>query len=236
MSFRKLTMAAVAAVAVSVAAGSANAATILVMGQAGGPLFTGTNVGNNSPTATLSVTNGTVNITELGGVAGSTPAFFNLTATSVAPAVTVGTTVLQDFGLGSFSITSGVNGTGVNYLSGTFSLATLSGSGQSGGTTGSTFAGSTINYTSDVIANMTTPFAFSFSFTNVSPPFSVVTPNGGGTSFAVCGPTPSICSFTASYSGEFAADQFTRVPVPAALAVFGMGLLGLGVVARRKAA
>jgi hypothetical protein len=248
MSFRKLTMAAVAAVALSVTIGSAHAASVLAFGQrapAGSSppnIFTSTTggvLGGNAGGTALSVVNGDIEVTLF---AGATPtpfdAFLNLTATSVSTALQPVPGVplfLQDFA-GTFAITSGANGTGTNYLSGSFTQATMtltggvSGSlvGGTIGIGGTSFSGN-VQFTSDLIpANLLQPErGVSFSMTNIDPVQSSLCPPGSSL---------TICAFTSNVSGNMSANVGTVVPGPAALALFGIGLLGLGAVARRKAA
>ena len=108
-------------VALALSMCDAKAGTILIFGQTGtNPplLFAATQSG---PTTTLSATDILVTITNLGGVASSTNAFFSFSATNSGPA-TVGAAgqITENF-QGSFSIFGGAGKTGTDYLSGTFS-------------------------------------------------------------------------------------------------------------------
>jgi hypothetical protein len=243
MSFRKLTMAAVAAVALSGAVSSAHASSILAFGQQGGVnapnIFVATTNGNagNAGGTALSVVNGAIEVTLY---AGATPtpfdAFLNLTATSVTNASEPDPLEFRQRFEGTFSITSLSGGLGINYLSGSFqsALLTLTG-GVSGSLIGGTIAiGGTSNslavqFTSDLIpTNQLQPErGIALSMSNISP---LIT--------ALCPPalTPTMCAFTSNVSGNMSANVGSVVPGPAALAVFGFGLLALGAVARRKVA
>src|SRR5215831_11926251 len=93
----------------------ASATIVLNFGQVSGSnTITGTPNGTDTAT-TINGTNVAINITQdIGGFIGA--AILNLNATSIDPAVAVGTSVLQHYS-GSWQITSGLGGTGTNYLS-----------------------------------------------------------------------------------------------------------------------
>ncbi|WP_207540753.1 PEP-CTERM sorting domain-containing protein [Sabulicella rubraurantiaca] len=154
-------------------------------------------------------------------------AFLNLNATSSGSASLVaGTDVFQPFD-GTFTITSGAGGTGTNYLSGSFSDIALAGSrvaGPAGGFQASLIATDppgSVSFTSDNIpaSKLQDPSAIGFTFTALTQALNI------------CGST--ICSFTASVSGNGSASQ--AVPAPAGLAFLGIGLLGLAAVRRKVA-
>ncbi|WP_301592134.1 hypothetical protein [Sabulicella glaciei] len=163
------------------------------------------------------------------GVATPFQAFLNLTATSTGAATLIGGDDIRQAFAGTFTITSGAGGGGINYLSGTFSDIALAGSrisGPAGGFQVSLIASDppgTVNLTSDEIptAKLQDPSAIGFTFTALS------------SAFNICGST--ICSFTASVSGNASSSQ-VAVPAPAGLAFLGLGLLGLAVVRRKVAA
>jgi hypothetical protein len=178
---------------------------------------------------TLSTTGGAQAVTIDFIQGGSAPisAYLNLTATSSGQAVFAlpSGDPTQIFN-GSFSITQNANGTGTNYLTGTFTNmlfdAFVSGSGEAASLKASDPTAS-ISYTSDVITSLIPPSALDFSFTNVTPGLSIVGPLGKWT----------IGSFTASGSGTFSASA---TPEPSSLAIAGLsalGLIGYG-VRRRK--
>jgi hypothetical protein len=173
---------------------------------------------NAADTATtLSGTDVSVNVAQnLGGVLGA--AFLDLMATSIDSAVAVGTGALQHYS-GSFSVFTGAGMTGQNLLSGTFSDAAL---GVGGALTLAIGAPpDTLNLTSSLIpaAELVNPDAAAFSLTNVLPPISII-----GT---------TIQSFTATVSGNVSSST-VAVPEPGAIAVLGVGLLGLGLIRRRS--
>ena len=115
----------------AVVAKPASANTILVFGQNGTTnTITGTANGSGTQT-TISGTNVAITISAI-DAALATPlsAFFTLSATSLGAATACfGGNTCQEYS-GTFSIYSGANQTGTNYLSGTFTDATF-GSGAS---------------------------------------------------------------------------------------------------------
>ena len=167
-----------------------------------------------------------VTITSFNGSSTPFSAWLNLNETSSSGASSGSGSITQEFN-GSFTITSGKNGNGTNYLSGNITGITFTGSGSS-----ATMAASspTITYTSSVISNLSPPSGANFSLSSVSPDVSI-------TSFLGY-LNPTLGSFTANGSGSFTADPPpASAPEPSSLAIAGIGSLGLiGYGLRRRKA
>ena len=202
---------------------AAHAAPILTFGQTSGA-NTITATANASGT-TFSGSDVAVTITQIANSSALPPtfpaAFLEVSATSTsAGATVVGTAIVEHF-TGSFSITSGAGDTGTNYLSGSFSDAAIT---STGATQLALFAPSA-TFTSDVISILGPPRAIGFTLTNVGPADHAGFRSShdlGRDNRAVYGLDRRQCGGTGNFRSE-----------PAAIALLGVGLLGLGLVKGR---
>jgi hypothetical protein len=203
-----VTLAAMAALAVG--ARTASADTILIFGQAvGGNPVVGTSDGINTSINGLNIP---VFITFIQNGAPGT-AFLNFLFSSTSPVVFQNGEAVQNF-TGSWQITSGIGGTGTNFLSGSFTDVGH-GAGNSFTLNAGTAGGDSISpFFSDVITSLGLERALAFSFTNVTPPIPT-------------GPVGGRETFTAAVSGDFSANIVSRVPEPMSLVLLGSGLVGL---------
>lgn len=201
--------------AVAFGAQSASAAPILNFGGQGGTPVTAVN--NGAGSTTISATDASVFITFIIG-GGPTAAYLTFSATNIGPAVLNGSDIVQQFA-GTFSVTSGVGGSGTNFLSGDF-IDTVTGSGNSVVMQASQPPGS-VNFNSGVIpaGNLALGRGMAFSLSSVDPDLAIV--------------AGSIGSFTAAISGTFSAENRV-VPEPATMVLMGLGMLGAGVARRRR--
>ena len=211
-------------VALLAAPRSADAGTILVFGQNGvANTVTATDVAG---TTTISAVNVAITISAIdAGFATPLQAFLNLTATNTSDAVlSPGGDIVQDYS-GSFTITSAINGAGINFLSGVF---TDTASGAPGGTSLTLNAADppdTVTFTSDVIFTLGDPTSIAFAFTNLTPPLSIDT-GGAGVG------DDTINGFNASVAGNMSATGI--VPAPAGLLLLAAGSPLLGFAGWRK--
>lgn len=199
----------------------ARAGVVLAFSQNGTGNTTTFTANGTGTATTISDTNAVVSISAIAG-ASVVPfnADFNLSAHSTSPVSTV-LGISQHFS-GTFSFTSGINGTGTNYLSGSFNDVLL---GNGGGTFlvlgASTPPSTDVVFTSDVISAplLGEPRSLALAFTAVSPTVSV--------------DNQTLNSATASVSGNFSA---TAVPEPSSFvtALVGIGAISLNAIRRRR--
>ena len=233
VSLRSLALAAVASLAMAT---SGSAVTILQYGQTNPANFKTATASGGATTITTNATGFPgaipVTITNIGGIilppALSIAAFERWTGvTSTGPAGQMGNTILQPF-TGTLSYTSNPDGTGINYLTATFTGGVFSGAlGGSSASLNATDPPSTnVTFTSTdprVTAALLAlgPFfqeAFSISFSGITPGLSLT--------------SGTVNSFTGQNSGTFSAEP---VPEPSGLVLAGTAMLaGLGCIGWRR--
>lgn len=193
----------------------AAAGTILIFGQVGGAnAFTGN---ETAGVTVLDANNVPITITTLNSAGANLSAFFNLDATSVGIATNVGGSAWTQPYSGNFTITSGMNGTGFNFLSGLFTGTQL---GLVGGHTlvlGSSQPPLTLSLTSSVAGMPLTDPSMALALTNVLPGVSIV--------------NNSFADFDSNVAGTYSAQP---IPEPLSLSLFGLTLFAGGWRLRKR--
>jgi len=219
---------ALACAALLLLGSSANAGTVLQFDQLNpADVVTATNVGGTSTTLT---TTGNVDgagvsvpivITNFLGTPGvNIPAFETfVNVTSTGPASTSGPFTFQNYS-GTIEFTSGPGSTGVNYLTATFTSATLSASSTSPGAASLSAAQppSSLVLTSDFAA-FSPPSNLSIALGNVTPPLGIT--------------GSSISSFTAQNTGTITAT-ISVIPEPSTLCLSSFAVVFGMLVYRKK--
>jgi len=226
VSVRTLALASLATLAMATSSG---AITILQFAQTNPNDFVTATASGASTTLTTNSTLAPgsipIQITNIAGAALGVPipafeTFIGVTSTGTAT-TTAG--VIEQLYSGTIAITQGPNNTGGNFLTATFTNATLSGFAGGGS---ASLVGSrppqNVTFTSNFAAIIplilgNPPENFAISFSNITPTLSV-----SGT---------TIAGFTAQNSGTFAAV----VPEPSGIAMAGMAMVaGLGCLGWRR--
>jgi len=212
---KALLLASVAIVAASASALGANLITFSQTANVNEVVAT-TNAGDTQ--TTIAVNDAAIAIGQL--ISGPPPvtAFFDLNATSVDPATTILSAVIQHYA-GSFCISTAAGCGGTNILSGTFSDAAFGALGGPGLVVNVNSPPDTLALSSSLISasELASPASFVLTFTNLSPTLTVSGTTIGG--------------FSASLAGDASANA---IPEPVSMALLGAGVLGLGVVRRAR--
>ena len=197
---------------------SANAALIASFSQnpSVNPTVTAT---DNGTVTNINITNASTTISSgASGILGTS--LFSFSATSIDPAGTLGSAVIQHYS-GNFCFTSSAGCTGTNFLSGTFSDAAFGALGGPGLVVNVNNPPDTLTLTSSVVpaADLAPPNTFGLTFANLAPVLAL-----DGT---------TIAAFTADFSGTVSSNTVEAYE-PGSLALMGVGLIGLTFIAGKK--
>jgi hypothetical protein len=223
---------AFACAALLLLASSANAGTVLQFGQEfPGDTVTATDSGGVTTLSTAGNASGggvsiPVMITNFLGSSVIINAYETFVGvTSSGPASSSGGSIFQNYS-GTIEFTSGIGGTGVNYLTAAFSPSSPSSavglSGAAGGSEASlqaTQPPDNLHITSD-FATLGPPSSMAIGLSNVSPTLSIAADG-------------SIASFTAQNAGTFSAATITVIPEPSSLCLGSFAVV-FGVLVYRK--
>jgi hypothetical protein len=177
---------------------------------------------------TINITDAASSIAQIFGGGTGLPAFVDLAATSIDFVTMVGGALLQHYS-GNFSISSGLGGSGIDYLSGSFTDAAF------GLTTGNQLSVNiaqppdTLTLSSSFIpaADLSAPNSLTFAMSNLTS----TAPFSGGLQVDNLTIAPFTASFVATAD---ASQQAVNTPEPMSLALFATGLLVLTCVRFRR--
>ena len=212
---KKCLLASVALLGIS--ASAANATLIAAFAQ--NPSATPTVHATDNGTTTNIMVNSASTIISAGAEGVIPAAFFSLNATSVDSVLTVGTALIQHYS-GNFCFSSLAGCSGTNLLSGVFTDAAFGQGGGPGLNVNVNNPPDSLTLSSGVLPSsvLGAPSTFNLTFADLLPLLHV----DGSTIAGFAG------DFSGTISSSIAASE------PAAIAILGLGMIGLGMVKYRK--